>query len=90
MRAQRGLPAIEDDSPPARLFDSEFMSSYTEFSSLYQFLVQSPWEVLSIAELEKIPANPRDAYIAEHTAFADFGEMRWVAHTEWVDRLLNR
>jgi len=84
VHAQQADGEFHRNSPPGKLFDAAFMEEYTDFGSLYRFLVESPWDVLSISELEAVPDNPRDAYIDEHTVFADIDEMRWVANTEWV------
>lgn len=86
VHAGQVVPDVTGKAPPSKLFDSAFMTEYTDCHSLYEFLVQSPWEVLSMAELETIPENPRDAYVADHTEFTDIAEMRWVANTAWVSQ----
>jgi hypothetical protein len=88
LHAREVSPDVTDNAPPNKLFDSDFMSEYTDCQSLYEFLVQSPWEVLSIAELATIPEHPRDAYVDDHTEFTDIDEMRWVANTTWVSKTL--
>jgi len=82
--SREAYPNLAARSTPGELWNPDFMREYTDFESCDEFLLQSPWDVLSVAELEQVPENPRDAYVDQHTAFAGIDEMEWVANTEWV------
>ncbi|WP_135304224.1 hypothetical protein [Haloarcula amylovorans] len=74
----------EDRLSLAELFSREFMQEYTDFDSVAEFWAQSPWEIQSRDDIARIPDNPLDGYISQHSAFADADEMSWVAGTEWA------
>lgn len=70
------------------LFSRRFMKRYTRFGSIDEFLSESPWEVKSERDLEKIPENEFDLYVSKNTVFDNGDEMVSKAGEEWVAQKL--
>lgn len=72
--------------PMTELFTDNFMTSYTEFSSLEEFFDESPWVVESESDFEAIPADKFDTYVDKHTDFDSWDAMLHAAGREYILR----
>jgi hypothetical protein len=86
------LLAFGDVEPAVDLeefFDPAFMREHTEFESFAAFCAESPWEVEERADLEDVPVDELDGYVAETTAFDSWVAMRnEAAERAVVERLM--
>jgi len=78
----------ENEVPLSELFTDEFMGLYTDFESLEEFFEESPWEVESGDDIEAIPEDEMDSYVAEHTEFPHTDGMTSKAGSEWAAKQL--
>lgn len=74
--------------PIQELFPVDFMTTYTEFGSIEQFFEESPWDVETDEDFERIPEGKFDAYVDDHTGFSSWEAMLSAAAREWVSRRL--
>jgi hypothetical protein len=74
----------ENEVPLDEVFSADFMQKYTDFDSIEEFFEVSPWTVESEEDLEAIPQDGFDEYIAENTVFSDDEEMQSKAGEEWA------
>jgi hypothetical protein len=58
------------------LFNPNFMTTFTNFSSIDEFLKKSPFEVHSQEDFENIDTGELDKYVAENTKFSSWEEMK--------------
>lgn len=78
-------PSLELESffPPA------FMREHTEFESFAAFCAESPYDVEGRTDLEEVPVDELDAYVAGTTAFDSWLAMRnEAAERAVVERLM--
>ncbi|MDR2006221.1 MAG: hypothetical protein LBP78_03115 [Acidaminococcales bacterium] len=70
-------------------FSYEFLALHSDFSSLDDILFRSGFGIMSPMEIEKIPAERWDAYIAKHngkcSTWREFGKL---AMTAWMKNIL--
>lgn len=78
----------ENKIPFDELFDESFMRSHTEFESFDELIDESPWEVESEDDFIAIPEDEFDEYVAEHSEFDDWEEMKGVAAQKWMSSRL--
>src|SRR4051812_34038089 len=70
------------------LFNPKFMTTFTNFSSIDEFLDESPFEIHSQEDLENIDENELDKYISETTRFSSWEEMKGKAGELYVKHQL--
>lgn len=58
------------------LFNPNFMTTFTNFSNIGEFLSRSPFEVHSQADFESIDENELDNYVNENTRFSSWEAMK--------------
>jgi|AntDeeMinimDraft_4_1070355.scaffolds.fasta_scaffold06649_2 hypothetical protein len=78
----------ENEVPIVDLFTDDFMEAHTDFGSLDEFFEQSPWEVESEQDIEAIPQDEMDDYVAENTDFPHTDGMTSKAGSEWAAKQL--
>ena len=79
----------EPDVTLDEFFDPEFMARHTQFSTFNEFCEQSPWIIEGPSDLDPIPRERLDRYVARTTAFDSWRRMRnRAAGREIRDRLL--
>lgn len=78
----------ENEVPMDELFTNGFMQTHTDFESLEEFFSNSPWEVETKDDFNKIPQSEFDAYVTKHTGFNDWDAMLSAAGREWITRQL--
>jgi len=76
----------EHDIPIEELFTDGFIATNTEFDTISGFFNQSPWEVTSEADLQKIDEDDLDRYVNKHTGFSSWEAMLSTAAREWLVR----
>ena len=76
------------DIPVAELFPVGFLTRYTDFSSLEAMVQTSGFELASLADVDTIPADAWNKFIARHTQFASWEQMQRTAAVEWAARKL--
>ncbi len=74
--------------PFSELFPPFFMSKYTDYSSIEEFLEKSNFNVKSQEDFEKIPEHTMNSFVAVHTRFTIWNEMLTKAFEEWSVRQL--
>src|SRR5215216_3846851 len=81
------LNAIQDVSF-AELFNSEFMTSQTNYSSFEALAEASSFDVKSAEDLKAIPDDQWDAFIRKATRFDSWHEMQKEAAVQRIRRQL--
>lgn len=66
------------------LFPPDFMTRYTEFSSIEEFFFSSGLAVSSQQSFECIPREQLDSFVFSATKFNSWDEMVTEATDEWV------
>jgi len=70
-------------------FDPQFMVHHTQFPSFEAFCEHSPWVISGPSDIDRIPRERLDSYVARTTSFETWQEMRnRAAGREIRDRLL--
>jgi len=59
-----------------QFFSDSFIQRHTEFESLRQFCRASPCERNSVGEIQGLPADERDEFVAATTEFETWSEMK--------------
>jgi hypothetical protein len=70
--------------PTEDVFPAGFMSKYTDFPSFPEMLRASDFKAATPRDFEAIPADQRDSFVAAHTRFKNWKEMRETATREYV------
>jgi len=78
----------DQEVPISDLFTDDFMETHTSFGSLDEFFEQSPWDVESDEDIEAIPQDEMDDYVAENTDFPHTEGMTSKAGSEWAAKQL--
>ncbi|WP_148414023.1 hypothetical protein [Haloferax sp. KTX1] len=73
-----------DEIPIRELFDSAFMTAYTDFDSFDEMVEASPSDVTSADDLSLVPDGTWDEFVAETTVFDDEREMVFAVRDHWV------
>lgn len=78
---QRRLSELQHETTVSfsELFTDDFMQEYTDFSSIEQMFEASGFKVESQIDLEQLPEDEWNAFVANYTQFADWQEMRSAA-----------
>ena len=85
----RKLLTREPDVTLEEFFDPEFMDRHTRFSSFSEFWEHGPWSLEGPSDLEQIPEEQLDSYVARTTTFDTWRRMRnRAADREIRDRLM--
>ncbi|MDF9747872.1 hypothetical protein [Natrinema salsiterrestre] len=75
----------ENEVPWDELYNEQFMRKHTSFSSLEEFLRDSPWDADSVDELLKLASqNEIDEYVDKYTRFPTGERMQGKAVEEWA------
>ena len=74
----------EDELPLPELFNENFMTQYTRFSSFNEFLEAGKFEVNSLEDIKAIPNDLFDAHIASATKFINWQDMKINAEKEYA------
>ena len=74
------------DMPLAELFPVDFLTKYTDFSSLEAMVQTSGFEIASRGDVQNIPASEWNDFIARHTQFSTWEQMQQTAAVEWAAR----
>jgi hypothetical protein len=85
---ERATALGEREDALAHVFPPAFVQRHTEFESFEAFMRASEWDVSSREEFAAIPQAEFDAYVAEHSSFADWEEMLGQAGEAWMARQL--
>lgn len=87
---QKGAERLEGEQevPLEDLLTPQFMRRFTEFGSVEEMFEASEWEVESQEDFKAIPEERWDAFIADHSRFADWGTMLDEAGKDWATRQL--
>lgn len=76
---------VGDEELAADLFTVRFMTEHTMFESLGAMIDASPLASTPLAEFEAASREPEwDAYVADHTRFSSWEEMKSAALAEQV------
>ncbi|WP_248910136.1 hypothetical protein [Halocatena marina] len=84
------LPSAEealdehDEIPLTELFSDEFLTEYTDFDTFDGMVAASPSPATSADELELVPGDEWNAFVAETTDFEDEREMLFAVRDYWV------
>ena len=70
--------------PLVELFPPEFVRSHSTFDSFENLLEASGFKVESQQDLEAIPDDEWDVFIASHTTFLNWHEMLQAATAQWA------
>jgi hypothetical protein len=83
------MEGFEGTNPnDGNIFPEDFMKKTTPFSSLDEMLKAGGFEVNSMADFTKIPANELSKFIGNQTKFKNWDEMLDTAIQEWTSREL--
>lgn len=74
--------------PFNELFNHAFMEGYTKFSDIDSFFDASPFTLETQEDLEVLPEDELDVYVAENTSFNTWQDMLGKAGTEWTAKKL--
>jgi hypothetical protein len=78
----------EHNIPFDVLFNNKFMSRYTNFASIDDFIKNSGYEVSSQEDFEKIPDVKWDIYVRCNSRFQNWSKMMEKAAEEYVTKQL--
>lgn len=70
------------------LFNDQFISKNSSFTSLGDLLDKSPFVVKSEEDFLAIPDDEWEKFITENTNFSSWEKMQDAAHSEWLDKQL--
>ena len=76
------------DIPLTELFPVDFLTKYTNFSSLEAMVQLSGFAIASRGDVQNIPASEWNDFIARHTQFSTWEQMQQTAAVEWAARQL--
>lgn len=74
----------EEELPLSELFNKNFMTQYTRFSSFDEFLEVGGFEVSSTEDIKTIPGDLLDSHIAHTTKFINWQDMKIKAEKEYA------
>lgn len=77
-----------NEIPFKDLFNSTFMTRYTEFDTINSFFQNSSFTIESENDLEAIPSNELDTYVSNYTSFNSWKDMLNQASKEWISKQL--
>jgi len=92
-RLESALERIADLQMGARIqsdtfFSQPFMDDHTEFDSFAAFCEQSPWTLEQESDVQDVPRNRLDDYVADRTDFETWEGMKTQAAEERIiDRI---
>jgi len=75
----RAGPRVQSDAR----FSQSFIADHTEFDSYVRFCEQSPWD-LDRRDAEDVPRERLNEYVAAHTDFETWEELRTLAAEEEI------
>lgn len=78
----------ENNIPLGELFNSKFMSKYTEFNTIDEMVEKSDFEVETEEDFKNIPDDEWDEYVNEKTRFNNWQEMINEAVKIWTVKRL--
>ena len=84
-------PALQDELMRVSyedLFSDAFMAEYSQFSSLDDLLFRGDFGIMNLMEVENIPKERWDAYIAKYTPYSAWHDFGKKAMTFWMQRVL--
>lgn len=70
------------------IFSEDFMSKYTNFDSISEFLKSSPEAISNAEEFDKADETILDAFVSEQTIFSTWEEMMGKAGEDLIIRQL--
>ena len=70
------------------LFSDAFMAKYSQFSSLDDLLFRGGFGIMNLLEVENIPKERWDAYIAKYTSYSEWHDFGKKAMVFWMQRVL--
>lgn len=70
------------------LFNDQFITKNTSFTSLDELFDNSPFTVESEEDFVAIPDDEWEEYISENTDFSSWKDMQIAAQNEWLDNQL--
>lgn len=76
------------DIPLTELFPINFLTKYTDFSSLEDMVQTSGFAIASREDVQHIPKSAWNDFIARHTQFSNWEQMQQSAAVEWAIRQL--
>ena len=68
----------------ADLFTDAFMAAYSRFSSQDDMLFRGGFGIMNLLEVENIPKERWDAYIAQYTPYSEWHDFGKKAMTVWM------
>lgn len=78
----------QHEVPFPEVFPPAFMRKHTQFATIEALFEASPWTVDGPDDFAAIPDDEWDAFIRDHTSFADWQEMQRTGGEEWAARKL--
>lgn len=80
---------VEQTVEPGEFFDPAFMREHTQFETFAAFRAESPWDADEPGDVEDVPTDELDAYVARTTEFETWLAMRnEAAERAVIDRLM--
>ena len=70
------------------LFSDAFMAEYSQFSSLDDLLFRGGFGIMNLMEVENIPPERWDAYIAKYTPYSEWHDFGKKAMVFWMKNVL--
>ena len=70
------------------LFNPEFMAANTDFQSIGEMFERSGFKHDSREDIEAIPDEEWNSFVAANTRFSSWGEMQKVAHSLFIKKTL--
>jgi hypothetical protein len=73
---QKKADSLNGEVEFTQLFNPNFMTTFTNFSSSDEFLKKSPFEVHNQEDFENIDEDKLDQYVRANTRFSSWEEMK--------------
>lgn len=85
------LEAIQGNHsvPIFDLLSPDFFAAHTRFKDFYEFFEGAGYPCSTMEDLERVPDDELDAFIAKETRFKDWQELQHEALGEWLKKTLN-
>lgn len=81
--------SISGTTPIEEIFTPDFMSNYTDYSDIGEFLKGGGFIVKSQKDFESIPTERMNEHVLKTTKFKDWEEMKSCAGVAYAKRKLN-
>lgn len=89
LRSRAADAPRSDEIDVTDVISDAFVAANTSFDTFDELVAASPADAETAAELGAVPRGSWDAFIAEHTVFADETEFVIEARDHWVGEQLN-